>query len=659
MFSRIQVPLAIGLAATVLITGACQAPSPQAVPNATTIELRLAEHKAVIHEAACTLTYPRPGVTTVRVAARGAAQAPAGEGVELYFRFNGDEYEVGFDQVAATAWHTPLSASDTAPGRPLLRANNDPDSTAWTGLRERTLEMHIDALHVDLYVTRYPRGSSNLIVLAEANFDCPEQALAVAPLGQQVLQQLRTTATPTPRPANTPTPTPTPTPSPTPIRTPTPAPTPTPTPRPTPRPVAINSQLLLPPELFPFEGYRSQPPQTVGRDILRRQFDSDNASVRGFYWFAIDLYPLEPGENRSVASIPCGGASGERVTELSAPAVGEAAKACVYEREGGLRRFTFFTLTRNVRINIQAATSPTGPANSTVVGLLAGLAYLQVPLIDQISPPGPALTVTTGTPPFQFNAPTALPQAEAGKPYLPNGQPFSFCDPPTTGFTTQCPPPGTNARNPSGGSPPYHFQHGTLGGFPPFGMYLGKDGQLTGTPHSATAGKTYRFTVCAVDLRADFVCREVSLTVSGTTATATPTPLPTPPIPPAPQRITPSGTITSLSCSRSPSNRTTVIFTASGTVKGNVRDEMQIWGRAAGQTTGSLMAGNEGFTISWTGRAPYFAAAERLTGDPESTTWSIQSRHSIPSTSTFTLALAVAEGGSSVGRDVATATCTP
>ncbi|MDP3062611.1 MAG: hypothetical protein Q8O40_05300, partial [Chloroflexota bacterium] len=354
-------------------------------------------------------------------------------------------------------------------------------------------------------------------------------------------------------------------------------------------------------------------------DGWRRQFDSDDATLRGYFWFVIDIFPITTAGDQSVKARACGGAPTERVTEISAPSVGDAVKGCVYEREGGIRTFNLFTATRNVGLTIQAATNNPGIANAAVVEVMASLANLQIAVINQAMPAGPVMTVATGTPKFQFTALATLPAADPGKPYQPNGQPFSFCDPPTIGFTTQCPPPGSTERNPSGGSPPYHFQYGTLGGFPPFGLSLGKDGQLTGTPHPSTVGKTYRFTVCAIDLKADFVCREVSITVTGTAPTPTPpspTPTPRPTATPTAVQIPISFAITSASCR---------YLRSTGPVDREY--EVLVSGTAAGPVGALLvMPSLPGYIrLSWssswgdgTGTSRY---AERQPSQPGSTSW--------------------------------------
>gem|GEM_PF-4329773 len=272
-------------------------------------------------------------------------------------------------------------------------------------------------------------------------------------------------------------------------------------------------------EQFPLPGYTlTVEDETFAAGGFIRQLR--NSGSDGYRTFSLTVFTYETRDEPAKAALDlvkrgCTGSSLDKVKQLSlSRTVGEAARACGQTYSDGSGRQVELSIAyRTVLIHFFVQFDPGKVEDDDVLEVLTGLAELQVAIIDQNAPPGPTMTVTTGTPKFQFNTPATLVPAVAGKPY--NLPPFSFCDPPTIGFTTQCPPPGTTARNPSGGSPPYHFQLGTVGGFPPFGMYLGKDGQLTGTPHKSTAGKTYRFVVCAVDLRGDFVCREVSIKVEG------------------------------------------------------------------------------------------------------------------------------------------------
>ena len=304
-------------------------------------------------------------------------------------------------------------------------------------------------------------------------------------------------------------------------------------------------------------------------------------------------------------------------SEIPVRSVGDFATACRVADKDFVYLF-LYTGTRNVGIMVKTTIvlSVPHPTDAEALETLAQLAEWHLALIDQVAPPGPAMTLTTGTPKFQFTAPPVLTPADAGKPYLPNGQPFSFCDPPTVNFTMPCPPPGSAARNPTGGSPPYHFQYGTMGGFPPFGMALGKDGQLTGTPHPATAGKTYRFTVCAVDLKADFVCREVSISVAG--APPTPTPTPTPIQTPTPTATTVSSTplafaINSVSCRYLRGTGSDRLFEllVSGTASGSVYARL-VLPTQSGYTS-------QDWTSSWGNRTS--SVVDREAGNPATTTW--------------------------------------
>lgn len=222
--------------------------------------------------------------------------------------------------------------------------------------------------------------------------------------------------------------------------------------------------------------------------------------------------------------------------------------------------------------------------------------------------------------PFQFRPLQVLPEAEVGKEYT-----YWFCSPNPVAPAYFC---GINAsRDPVGGHPPYHFQYGTAGGFPPFGLYLQSNGSLTGKPDKATAGKTYKFTVCAVDLDGKSICQPVSLLVKGVptptptaTATATRTPTPTRTATPVPNR---SFSITSLTCvgyGSKVSNATgyeydgswdRFEYTASGTVTGGVGDSV------------NLDFYTKTLNIGWTGKGSYLWTRTRLAGEPETTSWSL------------------------------------
>ncbi len=132
-----------------------------------------------------------------------------------------------------------------------------------------------------------------------------------------------------------------------------------------------------------------------------------------------------------------------------------------------------------------------------------------------------------GNPPTP-TGPTTPPRPSSGLTFTtPNlggvsaGQPsmYSFCRPPISG-NDLC---SASATNPTGGTPPYTFQLGIAGGFPPIGMSLNLNGTLTGTPSAAGVSN---FVVCAVDLVRDVACDTVRFTVDAAG------PAPPPPAPP-------------------------------------------------------------------------------------------------------------------------------
>ena len=111
----------------------------------------------------------------------------------------------------------------------------------------------------------------------------------------------------------------------------------------------------------------------------------------------------------------------------------------------------------------------------------------------------------TGPGPLAFDAPAMLEPARVGVPYPP----YSFCTPTPTPSGLCGTFPATT--NPTGGNPPYHFQLGSGVGFPPFGISLSLNGILSGT---ASIQGSRTFSVCAVDLSANSICRNVTLNVT-------------------------------------------------------------------------------------------------------------------------------------------------
>jgi len=122
------------------------------------------------------------------------------------------------------------------------------------------------------------------------------------------------------------------------------------------------------------------------------------------------------------------------------------------------------------------------------------------PVVTPISPIYTPPTSTTDNPITFY--PLTFFSTEVGKQFS-----YSFCQPALAGANDLC---GASSFDPSGGQPPYYFQLGSGGGFPPFGITLNLNGILTGTP---TTEGIRNFSVCAVDLAGRSVCNAIKFQV--------------------------------------------------------------------------------------------------------------------------------------------------
>lgn len=104
---------------------------------------------------------------------------------------------------------------------------------------------------------------------------------------------------------------------------------------------------------------------------------------------------------------------------------------------------------------------------------------------------------------IRFTAPKQLPGAFVGWPYA-----HSFCNGPQSKL--HCGTLLVDAKNPSGGSPPYTFFKKPLTGSIPWGLKLSLNGLLVGTPTAKAVGtaasKAWSFPVCVKDNRASTQC---------------------------------------------------------------------------------------------------------------------------------------------------------
>jgi hypothetical protein len=186
----------------------------------------------------------------------------------------------------------------------------------------------------------------------------------------------------------------------------------------------------------------------------------------------------------------------------------------------------FSRIGARIRHGVAAVVSPTPqPATAAVTVTATPIAAART--LTPVTPPPTVATprpVTarpqTGAPPTAPHAPVATPQLTP-LPTLPGVGRITFTPPAlpsaVAGREYEGPYLSDFARD---GSPPYNFRLDTLGGFPPQGIVLSPSGVLSGVPAAATAGRSYTFVICAVDLAGNAACSSVSLVVSAPPAIA-------------------------------------------------------------------------------------------------------------------------------------------
>lgn len=300
-------------------------------------------------------------------------------------------------------------------------------------------------------------------------------------------------------------------------------------------------------EHFVAPGYRVTTDETIGTQGWRRVFSPQTAV--DFQWFQVSVFVFPPDVDATmwIADQTCRSVTFANAPTTSrdvvAPVIGDGAKACAFGFADGGRVYQYVTGTRNAGFALDVA-----PARDAVGERLTALGRRQIAFayaalaavsaaapaataapagarpfatapVATAPPASPAVTAPPAGPVVIFEPPALLPPAVAGAAYL-----FSFCVPAPASNTSPC-GPFPQTTDPRGGQPPYHFQLDSGSGFPPIGTSVGKDGLLTGTPAPETAGLSYPFRVCAIDLGGNAACRNVSIVVTAPVA-ATVTPIP-------------------------------------------------------------------------------------------------------------------------------------
>ncbi|HQI82145.1 MAG TPA: fibronectin type III domain-containing protein [Deltaproteobacteria bacterium] len=147
-------------------------------------------------------------------------------------------------------------------------------------------------------------------------------------------------------------------------------------------------------------------------------------------------------------------------------------------------------------------------ANSpyTLPGLTNGTAYYFV--LTSVFPSGESAASIQAT-----STPTEMPP--------PAGPPITFVLPPHLGFVERCEYFSYQIDPVSGGAGyPYTFNLGTMGGFPPLGIYVNAGGLVEGTTSSPEG--LYTFDICVTDAVFTQQCQQTSITVIAPASPGTP-----------------------------------------------------------------------------------------------------------------------------------------
>jgi DnaJ domain len=166
-----------------------------------------------------------------------------------------------------------------------------------------------------------------------------------------------------------------------------------PTPVPTRAVLLPAEQMIMRPEVFPLVGYVTGHDEEIQPYGWRRQFTSTN---RDYWWIYIDLHVYRSSAHGAdvVAAWKCDeykfvAANGDALLsqkEISAPVVGDGAKACFHHFGGNTADMTqYIAATRNVVVAIVA--DPRYVSNAQTLNLVVELARQQIGLISQAAPP--------------------------------------------------------------------------------------------------------------------------------------------------------------------------------------------------------------------------------------------------------------------------------
>ena len=147
-------------------------------------------------------------------------------------------------------------------------------------------------------------------------------------------------------------------------------------------------QFILPAEQFPLSGYDVTADKAVGTSGWSRTWTTTGGLP--FYWVKVDVKVLKPSltSNDAIAKTTCDWTFTPpmlKAAEVTAPVVGDGAKACAYDSANSpASSLVYTTGTRNTLVTVSA--NRLSASQSAATGFLASLADYQLWIIDNVAP---------------------------------------------------------------------------------------------------------------------------------------------------------------------------------------------------------------------------------------------------------------------------------
>jgi hypothetical protein len=207
--------------------------------------------------------------------------------------------------------------------------------------------------------------------------------------------------------------------------------------------VLTPDQVILPHEQFPLPDYGVATDNAVGTSSWTRMWTGTGA----FWWVRVDVTILQPSvpATQAIGQAVCDWTftpPAQKAAEITAPVVGEGAKACGYDIGSPSSSMTYTTGTRNVLVTVGVNRSSASVAAAT--NFMASLADYQLWLIEKVVPlAGVTLRATP-----QVDVPGVVATPQTTPPPTPGSRGSTPTQPAATKFTVS---PATVDFGPHGG----------------------------------------------------------------------------------------------------------------------------------------------------------------------------------------------------------------